>query len=133
MNPNGERLVPVRAGGKMKLDYTELRRLLAEAPGKQWWWVGARYPTDIHVTAEIMYGPIVTPNTTTTECLHTSALIVAMRNALPGLLAEAEAGRKLRREVEWLYIDRNDHCCDGYAVRCPAHVMCADYDREVGT
>lgn len=57
-----------------------------------------------------------------------AALIAAMRNAIPGLLREAEAGRKLRERVKCYRCQE-----DGDEVVCHTCAALADYDREVET
>lgn len=121
--------------------YAELRRLLAEAtPGP---WEG--YTTACCADAGWVdgpHGPVcpvhIAPKMTHTLNAEDAALIAAMRNALPALLREAEAGRKLRQAASRLHetvmmrmpIEGDGECMDAHRKLGTA---LADYDREVGT
>lgn len=103
-------------------DLDELRRLLADATPGPWKRV-ASARTDSYI-----FGP--EPGLPIFDRFQDrdGALIAAMRNALPALLREAEAGRKLRERVKCYRCQE-----DGDEVVCHTCAALADYDREVGT
>ena len=107
--------------------YAELRRLLAEAtPGKAM----LCHDNTVRIKSElpILRWDIVFDFSTRPELATEATLHAAMRNALPALLAEAEAGRKLRERVKCYRCQE-----DGDEVGCFTCNALADYDREVGT
>lgn len=58
-------------------------------------------------------------------------MVPAIIAELTALRAKVAAGEALRKRVGDQYIERNSHCCDGYALRCPAHIMCIEYDAAI--
>jgi hypothetical protein len=108
--------------------YAELRRLLAEAtPGP---WEG--YTTACCADAGWVdgpHGPVcpvhIAPKMTHTLNAEDAALIAAMRNALPALLTEAEAGRKLRGRMDSI------HAGHVWSSRETAKFALAEYDAAV--
>ena len=116
--------------------YAELWRLLAEATGAPWKhfddegvkWDDPKacgYDSREHHRGPPYYA--TGPRAGSSEQADVDArLIAAMRNALPQLLAEAEAGRRLRAAV----VHGIENAC------CVCETLgnaAADYDREVGT
>lgn len=83
--------------------YAELRRLLAEATQGPWehsdrdLWGCVRGPTHTGIVLTLSRSNEHDKGPDGTRA--TGRLIAAMRNALPALLTEAEAGRKLREAV----------------------------------
>ena len=111
--------------------YAELRRLLAEAtPGPV---VAHVEKYSAHLRAPSgRIAEVFAPNLPEME--PNALLFAAMRNTLPGLLAEAEAGRKLREQCDILqgYLEQCRECRAGTA-EVDLKAALADYDREVGT
>jgi len=118
----------VRAVSEIAPTYAELRRLLAEAtPGP---WEG--YTTACCADAGWVdgpHGPVcpvhIAPKMTHTLNAEDAALIAAMRNALPALLTEAEAGRKLRGRMDSI------HAGHVWSSRETAKFALAEYDAAV--
>lgn len=115
-------------GAMIAPTYAELRRLLAEAtPGP---WEG--YTTACCADAGWVdgpHGPVcpvhIAPKMTHTLNAEDAALIAAMRNALPALLTEAEAGRKLRGRMDSI------HAGHVWSSRETAKFALAEYDAAV--
>ena len=104
-------------------NYDELRRLMAEATGAPW----AR---DVaHGESAVIAGApeLVAPWGTT---FANASLIAAMRNALPDLLRDAEAGRRLRERVTDAFVRLPRRCyeCSGGDVRDELHEAAIEYD-----
>lgn len=118
----------MRAVSEIAPTYAELRRLLAEAtPGP---WEG--YTTACCADAGWVdgpHGPVcpvhIAPKMTHTLNAEDAALIAAMRNALPALLTEAEAGRKLRGRMDSI------HAGHVWSSRETAKFALAEYDAAV--
>jgi len=102
----------------MRPDLDELRRLLADATPGPW------HDTYEHYVSDELAGPDgksllhARSNSDDPEpCFrHTpdAQLVIAMRNAMPALLAEAEAGRKLREACDGLDLDSIADARDEY-------------------
>lgn len=129
----GDLAGPHRNGGAMTPpDYAELWRLLDRTPPSRLRW---------SITTEgIDYGDIRTVFRVAHryEAEEAARLAVAAVNALPWLLAEAEAGRRLRKAASRfnetvtmrMPIEGDGECMDAHR---KLDAALADYDREVGT
>lgn len=102
--------------------YAELRRLLAEATPGPVTAIVEKFSATIRSPSGCI-AEVFAPNLPELE--PNAKLFAAMRNALPALLAEAEAGRKLRATI--------GEAVAWNTVAATAPGACADYDREVGT
>ena len=122
------------------IDIEELKRLLAEATPGEWrhiisgvsWWAGGLYSedTDSHIANY------------REQC--DAALIVALHNAAPAMIAELEAARKvidlLMKAPEWPldYYKENLYCphCDmgqpNHAPDCPRQLTLAAWKKARG-
>jgi len=123
----------------MRPDLDELRRLLADATPGPW------HDTYEHYVSDELAGPDgksllhARSNSDDPEpCFrHTpdAQLVIAMRNAMPALLAEAEAGRKLREATRGLVIHghyrHGSNCAECRAVESVVRGN-EEYDAAVG-
>ncbi len=87
--------------------YTKLRELEARATSGPW----VTYDARSHVQALDGSLAVVCHYGNTDRPFSDAALISATRNALPGLLDELEAARKLLRLLEWYGDDEPVSCC----------------------